>query len=249
MLNCPTHKTYSFVDLKNYIAYMNKKENGVSLGDAMIDVKMDSKWRYNKGAGYSKMDSSLDKLCNKLTAPVRKINKRNKNKAGPMGETLIAFGAANVSSVGFGYAHAPQQRLRHRLQFIHNCKVTLIDEWMTSQLLSEYDIEKEKQKSPGKLSITKRYLQTPHTDLKEVTEEEYKSGKWKRMRCYQIYSVRYGITNGRRVYVHRDVNAAKNIGAIYISLVEHQTRPKEFTSKRQEEQQKAGSTTTPNANS
>ena len=247
---------------------MNEKYDGVCLGDALINLKIKSKWRYYKGAAYSKMDSSLDKLCNELTAPVRKINKknnkrnkRNMNDDKPMGETLVAFGAADVNSVGFGYAHAPQKRLRHRLQFIHNCKVTLIDEWRTSQILSKFDIDKENKKGSSSSSSSSNdmdtthsqspiFLKTPLRDLRKVTKEEYKSGKWKRMMCYQVYSVRYGLVNGRRVYVHRDVNAAKNIGAIYISLVEHRVRPHEFTPPwRQKEKQNAGSTTTPIANS
>ena len=82
------------------------------------------------------------------------------------------------------------------------------------------------------------FLKTPLRDLKLVTEDEYKSGKWKRMKCYQMYSVRYGLVNGRRVYVHRDVNANKNIGAIFLSLVYERKRPDEFTSPRQKEERK-----------
>jgi len=102
-------------------------------------------------------------LCNKLTEPARKRNKEDRNKHNGeenvekmMGRTLIAFGAAHVSSVGFGYAHAPQKRFRHRLQFVHNCKVTLIDEWCTSKILSKFDIDKEKEKTAsikGKITL------------------------------------------------------------------------------------------------
>ena len=80
-----------------------------SLGDKILDLKINSRWRERRGANYSKRDSSLDKLCNKLAEPARKRNKEVRNKHNGeenvekmMGRTLIAFGAAHVSAVGFG---------------------------------------------------------------------------------------------------------------------------------------------------
>ena len=47
--------------------------------------------------------------------------------------TIVAFGAANACSTGFGYAPAPQSRLRHRLRHVHGARVCLVDEYLTSQ--------------------------------------------------------------------------------------------------------------------
>ena len=43
--------------------------------------------------------------------------------------TLVAFGAANACSTGFGYAPAPHERLWRRLEKIHGARVFLVDEF------------------------------------------------------------------------------------------------------------------------
>ena len=50
--------------------------------------------------------------------------------------TWVAFGAAKVCSTGFGHASSPQARLLHRLEKVHRVKVTMIDEFRTSQVCS-----------------------------------------------------------------------------------------------------------------
>ena len=39
---------------------------------------------------------------------------------------LVAFGAANACSTGFGYAPAPQARLRHRLAKLHGWRAVVL---------------------------------------------------------------------------------------------------------------------------
>ena len=52
-------------------------------------------------------------------------------------QPLIAFGDASTVSTGFGYAPAPQARLRHRLQTMHKAFVTIIHEFRTSVMCHE----------------------------------------------------------------------------------------------------------------
>ena len=127
---------------------------------------------------------------------------------------MIAFGAANVSAVGNGYATAPLKRLRHRLQRVHGCHVTLIGEHNTSKLLAREGTT----------------LQKPYKKLDQVTEEEFESGSWKSNPKYHLWGVRYTTVYkkgklGHRIYVNRDVNAAINIADIYCTLAVTGERP------------------------
>ena len=55
--------------------------------------------------------------------------------------------------------------------------MTLIDEYLTSQLFQGEDVK----------------LEVPYTNLGQVMEEEYKSGSWRHNKKYQIYAVRYKV--------------------------------------------------------
>ena len=74
------------------------------------------RWRFDS---YAFRDQSLDRLCQKIT------NGED--------DVIVAFGAANSCSSGFGYAPVGQKRLRHRLAAVHRARVSLIDEYKTSQ--------------------------------------------------------------------------------------------------------------------
>ena len=146
-------------------------------------------------------DKSLDKLCNRLTKRQRQQGENDK------GTTLIAFGAANVSSSGMGYGKAPQKLLRYRLQVVHGARLTLIEEFRTSQLLRRTNIE----------------MKTP---LKKKPENA--SPGWWKEKKNTMYGILFAKIGKRKVFVHRDINAAENIGDIYISLARWGTRPKPF---------------------
>ena len=87
---------------------------------------------------YMRRDSELDRICKLLcgTAARQERQERLEAAGGQSLPTLVAFGAANACSTGFGYAPAPQGRLRHRLAKVHGAQVTLIDEFRTSRVCS-----------------------------------------------------------------------------------------------------------------
>ena len=90
--------------------------------------------RRHRFASYMKRDRALDELCKRIMGGrLRGQTGRKRYTPGQCG-TLVAFGAANACSTGFGYAPAPQERLRRRLEKIHGARVFLIDEFRTSQL-------------------------------------------------------------------------------------------------------------------
>jgi len=85
---------------------------------------------------YMRRDSELDRICKLLCGTTTRRRERLEAAGGQSLPTLVAFGAANACSTGFGYAPAPQGRLRHRLAKVHGAQVTLIDEFRTSRVCS-----------------------------------------------------------------------------------------------------------------
>ena len=99
---------------------------------------------------------------------------------------LVAFGNAKFAHGAFGYASAPQQRLRHRLEHVHGCKVTLIHEFGTSKFCSKCNgilvsvgckTEKEHEEQKAKGSIPRSYgvlkcLKCKETSLAAPTGED-----------------------------------------------------------------------------
>ena len=75
-------------------------------------------------------DRTLDRICQRCC--LGKFGRRSSDSL----PTLVAFGAANSCSTGFGYAPAPQARLRRRMEKIHGAYVCLIDEFHTSRCCS-----------------------------------------------------------------------------------------------------------------
>ena len=123
--------------------------------------------------------------------------------------TLVAFGAANACSTGFGYAPAPQERLRRRLEKIHGARVFLVDEFRTSQVCCKC-----------------------HEQLEKVTLSKCKRGK---IVQFQPHGLRRCGTchndKGAPLYCHRDVNAAQNILSCFLSQAINGQRPEAFSRK------------------
>ena len=81
-------------------------------------------------------DASLDALCHRICGHRRSRRDGSGVTPTPL-PTLVAFGAASSCSTGFGYAPAPQKRLRLRRRLeLHGARVSLIDEFRTSQMCS-----------------------------------------------------------------------------------------------------------------
>jgi hypothetical protein len=187
-------------DPEEFIAYIDHWTKE-GLVDKVAAVKMSKAWRQRRGWIFAWRDRSLDNFCLRLTKNQRK---------GEMGTTYVAFGAANVSS-GMGHASAPHKRLRTRLEAVHGAKVTLIEEFRTSVLLRGTNLMmKTPTKSPP-----------PHPRPKG----------WYWTKTHQMYGVLFhkGPQYTKGVYVHRDVNACKNIGDIYKCLAKYGRRPLRFT--------------------
>ena len=135
----------------------------------------------------------------------RPTGRKHCNTSGQRG-TPVAFGAANACSTGFGYAPAPQERLRRRLEKIHGARVFLVDEFRTSQL------------------CCKCYQQ-----LDKVTVQQRARGK---LRRFQPHGLRRCVSQrekGAPLYCHRDVNAAQNILTCFLSNATLGQRPEVFS--------------------
>lgn len=163
--------------------------------------------RRQRFASYMKRDQALDELCKRIMGgKLRGPTGRKRYTPGQRG-TLVAFGAANACSTGFGYAPAPQERLRRRLEKIHGARVFLVDEFRTSQLCCKC-----------------------HQQLEKVTVQQRVRGK---LRRFQPHGLRRCATchneKGAPLYCHRDVNAAKNILACFLSKATLGQRPEVFT--------------------
>ena len=85
------------------------------------------RWKFR---AYIFRDRTLDKNCQRCCLGTS--GRRSSNSL----PTLVAFGAANSCSTGFGYAPAPQACLRRRMAKSHGAYVRLIDEFRTSQCCS-----------------------------------------------------------------------------------------------------------------
>ena len=87
--------------------------------DVIIETYQTKSLRRRRFRSFMKRDQALDTICKRITASKENV--------------LVAFGDANSCHTGFGYAPAPQGRLRLRLHLLHGARVTLIDEYNTSQ--------------------------------------------------------------------------------------------------------------------
>lgn len=150
--------------------------------------------RRTKFASYVRRDVTLDRICKSLTRGERDV--------------LVAFGAASSCSTGFGHAPAPQSRLRFRLEKIHGAKISLVDEYRTSQCCSRC-----------------------HTQLEEVYSTHYDQlGVGRSEKVWGVRHCRHCKNDKNApLYVHRDVNAAKNIMSCYLSEAQSGQRPSAFS--------------------
>ena len=116
-----------------------------------------------------------------------------------------------LPALGFGYAPAPQKRLRRRLAQVHNVKVTLINEYNTSQMCS----------------CCGNRLVDVRTTIKKDGRPTCRPVVWGVKRCERCV-VRD--RHGRHVplFVDRDRNAARNILDIFMCLAMRGIRPAPF---------------------
>ncbi len=97
----------------NYLAQV------LPLLDTIIATYEVKRLRRLRFQSFMKRDKILDAICERITASRENV--------------LVAFGDASSCHTGFGYAPAPLGRLRRRLSVLHGAKVTLVDEYNTSQ--------------------------------------------------------------------------------------------------------------------
>jgi hypothetical protein len=166
---------------------------------------------------FMKRDKSLDLLCNRLCS----LGRGSKDEP-----TLIAFGDGSHCSTGFGHAPAPQRRFRKRLEQIHGARITLIHEAYTSQKCSYCHSQLEAWKCKTRDSRCKSQMFTTMGDSTCSIEEV------DRFHVKEIHGVRVcrncrGKDNHPRFW-HRDVNSARNMISIYLSLARDRTRPECF---------------------
>ena len=171
-----------------------------------------------------KRDREIDRVCQGLCGG-------QAFGRGPKAQpTIVAFGAANACSTGFGYAPAPQSRLglwpaagsktlwcrrheglRHRLRHVHGARVCLVDEYLTSQRCCGCGGKLDSVKEPGR-----------------------RDPLWHVKRCSSCRNGR-----GAPLTRHRDINAATNILEIYMNLAKFGKRPLVFTRQRPEKKRSA----------
>jgi hypothetical protein len=197
---------------------LSKKANvglcEIKFGKAVATLKRESLQRAGlseelptKMTGRARTDAFIDKVCRDICAlGVPQAEQAMRKPKGS--DVLVAFGAADTSSGGFGYNSAPQHRLRHRLEHVHGCRVCLIDEYLTSQMCS---------------SCEKKLVFVGINDRSEQASAEAQrraSGRRPPMygvlKCLHCTSPNASEAKFPKRHWHRDVNAAVNIGRVYI---------------------------------
>ena len=172
--------------------------------DVVLEVRQRRCLRRRALRGYALRDSALDRVCKKITAGQ---------------PTLVAFGAANSCSTGFGHAPAPQGRLRHRLSTVHRATVCLIDEFRTSRVCCRCN---------GGAGDAGRGEELQHASASKI-------GKDGRVHSVKLHHVLFCTScvnsKGSKQFWHRDYNAAKNILACYLAEAQGHERPVAFRRK------------------
>lgn len=172
--------------------------------------------RKAKFAGRSRTDAFLDKMCKDMIS--LGVSEAEQAIQKPKGsDVLVAFGDASTSSGGFGYGSAPQHRLRHRLQHVHNCHVCIIDEYLTSQMCSSCE---------QKLL----FVGCKNSDDHEAAVRQSKASGCKPpmygvLKCIHCKSPRGAEGKFPKRHWHRDINASVNIGKAYIYAARNQVEP------------------------
>jgi hypothetical protein len=190
------HKLESLPSRKDISEWQSYTEAVIPLLNDILATYISLGLRRWKFRAYIFRDKTLDKICHKITSSSVTL------------PTLVAFGAANSCSTGFGYAPAPQARLRRRLEKIHGAYVCLIDEFNTSQRCCSC----HQQLKAGVASGIDRHGVYHHR--KELHGVRY---------CESCHNVK-----GKKRYWHRDYNAAVNILACYMAIASGSKRPDAF---------------------
>jgi hypothetical protein len=232
-------------------------------------------------ASYMRRDQELDRICKRICGTSTKAERRaieEKRKATQKTEpgalampTIVAFGAASepsarasgaryACSTGFGYAPAPQGRLRQaplararralRLAKVHGAQVTLIDEYRTSRTCSccEAELEEvhmskasaEKRAAERTAALRRRRLRRKRpTTTREAADAQHLLilDPSRSIPSRPVRTLIYGVLlcrtcksrGGRPLFWHRDVNAARNILAVHLSLATTRKRPEAMT--------------------
>lgn len=156
-----------------------------------LEVRRHRSLRRQAFRSHQLRDKALDRICAKITA-------------GSPQATLVAFGGANSCSTGFGHAPAPQGRLRWRLDIVHGARITIVDEFRTSQRCCRCQGELKH----GAATIT-------GSDGSKV-----------RRQLHHVLFCEHCTNNkGAKQFWHRDFNAAKNILACYVAAATGADRP------------------------
>jgi hypothetical protein len=218
--------------------------------------------RRTRFASYMRRDRELDRICKLLCGTSTRTERRALEQRAAQGPgaqplpTLVAFGAANACSTGFGYAPAPQGRLRHRLAKVHGARVTLIDEFRTSKVCSCCGSLLEKTYKSLKAAAKSQAQKTEAAERKRIAASERSSREPSARsrapaarsrapaapvraprRAPRLTTLVYGVRRcrfceeqtGRPLFWHRDVNAARNIMDVYVSLADTGKRPTPLT--------------------
>ena len=172
--------------------------------------------RKAKFVGRSRTDAFLDKMCKDMIS--LGVSQAEQAIQKPKGsDVIVAFGDASTYSGGFGYGSAPQHRLRHRLQHVHNCRVCMVDEYLTSQMCSSCE-----QKL---LFVGSKNLDDHEAAVRQSRASGCKPPMYGVLKCIHCKSP--GGAEGKfpKRHWHRDINASVNIGKAYIYAARNQVEP------------------------
>ena len=181
MKKAPTGKV---VQLNDWYAYMKSLHHWLQASLPYFQSKTTRRLRLQT---YAREYKALDRCCRQIV----ENDSPHQNNEYP----VIAFGH-NESTTGFGYASAPCQGLKKRLQ--RYAGVVDVDEYGTSQCCCHC-----------------------HQRLKDARFSGKKSTEFKV--CPNCLNSIH-----KTLYIHRDINAANNIGRIFFHLWNHNTHPPTF---------------------
>ncbi|GAQ92588.1 hypothetical protein KFL_010640010, partial [Klebsormidium nitens] len=156
-----------------------------------------------------KKQIEVDRACKKITAGKK---------------TVVAFGAAQVDAGRTKRQCGPCESVKRRLSSHHKATVVLIDEFRTSQVCSTCHSD------VNKFAVLKRQ-RVMEDGLPTVTEvgrreDEDGGGRTSYKTCHNVRACTNPLC---RMVWNRDVNAARSIAWICMSIARGEGRPAEFT--------------------
>ena len=158
-----------------------------------------------------KKQVEVDKVCRKITRGKR---------------TVVAFGAAQVGTGRTKRQCGPCESVRRRLSSHHRATVVMVDEFRTSQVCSTCQL------AVGKFAVLKRQ-RVIEDGMPTVTEggrlhhqDDSEGGTTSYKTCHNVRACSNPLC---RIVWNRDVNAARNIAWICMSIARGEGRPAEFT--------------------